>query len=99
MAHNVFDYFAQAFGTPLATVAFEVQAFKDLPLDSPCGEECKHAIDAGKALFNHVCAAFGRRKMAEEAIDITRAIVAFYLFGEISASRRSALSLFLKRIR
>lgn len=31
----------------------------DLPIESPCGQQCKAAIDAGQALLTHIHAAIG----------------------------------------
>ena len=44
---NIYEYFTQKLGRRPADVTF-----KDLPVDSNCGDDCKRAIDAAAILID-----------------------------------------------
>jgi hypothetical protein len=51
---NVADYFAKRLGA-----SHPDDSLRDLPIDSPCGQECVNCIDAAAALIGHMRAAWG----------------------------------------
>lgn len=51
---NIYNYFALMFG-----VSPDEHSLENLPIDSPCGADCKRAIDAGVALLAEHDNAFG----------------------------------------
>jgi hypothetical protein len=56
---------------------------RSIPVDSPCGADCKAAIDAAAALLTHVRAGFGndRPNLAGAVIEAARQVVIVYAFG------------------
>jgi hypothetical protein len=50
---NIYEYFTEKMGHNPAD-----DSLKELPVESPCGADCKAAIDAGAALLHHVHNAF-----------------------------------------
>lgn len=51
MSH-IYAYYAFQLG-----VCPEDETLRELPVDSPCGEDCKKAIDAAEELLTHMGAA------------------------------------------
>ena len=47
LATDIYAYFVEMFGIPP-----DDETLRKLPLDSACGDDCRTAIDAAKALYN-----------------------------------------------
>lgn len=81
---NIHEYWLQELG-PLSTDLSDSDRFDDmqeLPVDSPCGDDCKKAIDAGKALIAMVRMALGENSADEKRIiEITWNTVAIFWWG------------------
>lgn len=70
---NVYDYFEKQLGVSLVE---DAQAFRDLPLRSNCGNDCRYAIDIAKALID-----LGEIKDKDAIIDEVAHTITVFLFG------------------
>lgn len=52
-AETIYEYFTNAFGWEP-----EDETLRELPVDSPCGADCKNAIDTGVAFAKHTKQAY-----------------------------------------
>jgi hypothetical protein len=57
--------------------------FASIPLDSPCGEDCKSAIDAASSMIIHLGDVFGKQAepRIEQIQEITEDLVGCYICG------------------
>lgn len=73
---TVRDYFEAAFPGHVYEAERDAEDLSSMPLNSPCGADCRKAIDAANALAEHVRAAFGQhrpqriRAIADAAVDV-----------------------------
>lgn len=70
---NIYDYFKQQLGRAPDDVSL-----RDMPMDSPCGEDCQRAIDAAKNLAYFMRMAHGKDQMV---VDLCEDIVATFVHG------------------
>lgn len=80
---NVFQYFqTQISSNRLDDCGEENDGWSNIPLDSPCGEDCKSAIDAAHTMIESVRKAFGEDSSCEtDLIDMTIEVLNCFIFG------------------
>ena len=74
--NTILGYFEQVFGMKL-----DDDMLNELTIDTPCGQDCKSAIDAGKAMVDHAVAAFGYDERAQSIVGVTIEIIQCYVHG------------------
>ena len=73
---NVRDYFALKFGANP-----QDDTLMDLPITSPCGQDCVKVIDAAADLTAHVNATLGETAVEDHLVELARRIVGVYRRG------------------
>ena len=74
---NVFDYYVTKLG-----VKPNDPSLYDLPLNSPCGRDCKGVIDAAKRFLTYASNAYGSKShIREQTLKNTFDIVEVFLRG------------------
>jgi hypothetical protein len=76
---SVFAYFVATLGQD-PRCAEDIDMLHNTPIDSPCGGDCKRAIDAAKALIDVASNATGKRHRAT-IIDIADDTIETLIFG------------------
>lgn len=79
---DVGTYFDGVLGEDLDTDTDGQGYLEDFPISSPCGQDCRHAIDAAHRMLHYVRGAFGRGSKEEAAVVAAcRATVLCYMHG------------------
>ena len=73
---HVYEYFEHKLG-----VAPRTAELKTMPLDSPCGDDCKTAIDAAHRFMRSCAAAFGEQRAQEMVVEQINEVVECFVFG------------------
>lgn len=75
-------YFREKIGRPLADTDSPPRVGEDIPIDSPCGQDCVKAIDAARLLLDHVRAVFGTGYIEYvHVVDSVREVCLVYICG------------------